>query len=147
FIRSSVFNRSRGHCLERQNYIEDLRNGPIRKNWDSSVSRTSGFEDSVHMMETVHTANKSVNQGPKYNLHPTPGYPTSRRFHTQTQDFQQSERSPTAFGSRRSFPSERTQNKKQTESRLPRKRTVESRAAETYVELIGANTFLCTGRN
>eukprot|EP00069_Balaena_mysticetus_P016736 bmy_22662T0 len=44
------------------------------------------------MMETVHTANKSVNQGPKYNLHPTPGYPTSRRFHTQTQDFQQSER-------------------------------------------------------
>ncbi|XP_054944829.1 RNA/RNP complex-1-interacting phosphatase [Physeter macrocephalus] len=87
-----LFNRSRGHCLERQNYIEDLRNGPIRKNRDSSVSRTSGFEDSEHMMEPVHTANKSVYQGPKYNLHQTPGYPTSRHFHTQTQDLQQSER-------------------------------------------------------
>uniref|UniRef100_A0A8C6BN66 Uncharacterized protein n=2 Tax=Monodon monoceros TaxID=40151 RepID=A0A8C6BN66_MONMO len=87
-----LFNRSRGHCLERQNYIEDLRNGPIRKNRDSSVSRTSGFEDSARMMEPVHTANKSVNQGLKYNLHQTPGYPTSRHFHTRTQDLQQSER-------------------------------------------------------
>ncbi|XP_073647336.1 RNA/RNP complex-1-interacting phosphatase isoform X2 [Tursiops truncatus] len=87
-----LFNRSRGHCLERQNYIEDLRNGPIRKNRDSSVSRTSGFEDSARMMEPVHTANKSVNQGLKYNLHQTPGYPTSRHFRTQTQDSQQSER-------------------------------------------------------
>ncbi|XP_058406911.1 RNA/RNP complex-1-interacting phosphatase isoform X2 [Diceros bicornis minor] len=26
-----LFNRCRGHCLERQNYIEDLQNGPIRK--------------------------------------------------------------------------------------------------------------------
>ncbi|XP_030733450.1 RNA/RNP complex-1-interacting phosphatase isoform X1 [Globicephala melas] len=89
-----LFNRSRGHCLERQNYIEDLRNGPIRnlRNRDSSVSRTSGFEDSARMMEPVHTANKSVNQGLKYNLHQTPGYPTSRHFRTQTQDSQQSER-------------------------------------------------------
>ncbi|XP_066888260.1 RNA/RNP complex-1-interacting phosphatase-like [Kogia breviceps] len=89
---SQVFNRSRGHCLERQNFIEDLQNGPIRKNRDSSVSRTSGFEDSEHMMEPVHTANKSVNQGPKYNLPRTPGYLTSRHFHTQTQGLQQSER-------------------------------------------------------
>ncbi|XP_047637716.1 RNA/RNP complex-1-interacting phosphatase isoform X1 [Phacochoerus africanus] len=26
-----LFNRSRGHCIERQNYIEDLQSGPIRK--------------------------------------------------------------------------------------------------------------------
>ncbi|XP_033257518.1 RNA/RNP complex-1-interacting phosphatase-like isoform X1 [Orcinus orca] len=58
-----LFNRSCGHCLERQNYIENLQNGLIRKNRDSSVSRTSGFDDSAHMMEPVHTANKSVNQG------------------------------------------------------------------------------------
>ncbi|KAM9584912.1 RNA/RNP complex-1-interacting phosphatase isoform 2-T3 [Trichechus inunguis] len=26
-----LFNRCRGHCIERMNYIEDLQNGPIRK--------------------------------------------------------------------------------------------------------------------
>ncbi|XP_004435581.1 PREDICTED: RNA/RNP complex-1-interacting phosphatase [Ceratotherium simum simum] len=88
-----LFNRCRGHCLERQNYIEDLQNGPIRKNRDSGVSRSSGFEDVTHMMEPVHTTNKSVNQGPRYNLHQTQGYPIpSRHFHTQSRDLQQSVR-------------------------------------------------------
>uniref|UniRef100_A0A8C7A5B8 RNA/RNP complex-1-interacting phosphatase n=1 Tax=Neovison vison TaxID=452646 RepID=A0A8C7A5B8_NEOVI len=73
-----LFNRCRGHCLERQNYIEDLQKGPIRRNWDSSVSRSSGFEDVTHMMEPVHTTinqstplYKPVNQGHWYNLHQT----------------------------------------------------------------------------
>ncbi|XP_074197592.1 RNA/RNP complex-1-interacting phosphatase-like [Camelus bactrianus] len=88
-----LFNRCRGHCLERQNYIEDLRNGPMRKNQDSSISRSSGFEDSAHMMGPVHTTYRSVNQGPRYNLHWTQGYPPpSRHFYTKTQDFQQSVR-------------------------------------------------------
>ncbi|OWK10110.1 DUSP11 [Cervus elaphus hippelaphus] len=90
--KDNVFNRCRGHCLERQNYIEDLRNGPIRKNWDSSVSRTRGFEDSTHMMEPVFTATKSFNRRPKHNIHQTQGYPEPRHFHTWTQDLQQSER-------------------------------------------------------
>nr|XP_019568432.1 PREDICTED: RNA/RNP complex-1-interacting phosphatase [Rhinolophus sinicus] len=85
-----LFNRCRGHCLERQNYIEDLQNGPIRKDRDSSVSRPSACEYSTYMMEPVHTTS---NQGPSNNIHWTQGYPTpSRRFHTQTQDLQQSVR-------------------------------------------------------
>nr|XP_042104029.1 RNA/RNP complex-1-interacting phosphatase isoform X1 [Ovis aries] len=89
-----LFNRCRGHCLERQNYIEDLRNGPIRnlRNWDSSVSRTRSFEDSTRMMEPVFTAAKSVNRRPNYNIHQTQGYPEPRHFYTWTQDLQQSER-------------------------------------------------------
>ncbi|XP_058539656.1 RNA/RNP complex-1-interacting phosphatase isoform X2 [Neofelis nebulosa] len=87
-----LFNRCRGHCLERQNYIEDLQKGPIRS-WDSSVSRSSGFEAATHMMEPVHTTIKSVNQGQRYNLHQTQGYPVpSWHFHSQTQDLQQSVR-------------------------------------------------------
>ncbi|XP_072793611.1 RNA/RNP complex-1-interacting phosphatase isoform X3 [Vicugna pacos] len=31
-----LFNRCRGHCLERQNYIEDLRNGPMRKTFSQN---------------------------------------------------------------------------------------------------------------
>lgn len=86
-----LFNRCRGHCLERQNYIEDLQNGPIRKNWDSIVSRPSGCEYYTYMMEPVYTTNKAVNQRPTSNIHWTQGYPTPpRHFHTQTQDFQQS---------------------------------------------------------
>ncbi|XP_047378888.1 RNA/RNP complex-1-interacting phosphatase isoform X3 [Sciurus carolinensis] len=78
-----LFNRCRGHCIERQNYIEDLQNGPIRKNWSSD------FEDSTHLMEPVHTSNKSGNQGSRFNFHRTYGYPMpSRRFHTP--HFQQS---------------------------------------------------------
>uniref|UniRef100_A0ABI7XIA1 Dual specificity phosphatase 11 n=1 Tax=Felis catus TaxID=9685 RepID=A0ABI7XIA1_FELCA len=88
-----LFNRCRGHCLERQNYIEDLQKGPIRRSWDSSVSRSSGFEAATHMMEPVHTTIKSVNQGQRYNLHQTQGYPVpSWHFHSQTQDLQQSVR-------------------------------------------------------
>uniref|UniRef100_A0A8D2HXH4 RNA/RNP complex-1-interacting phosphatase n=1 Tax=Urocitellus parryii TaxID=9999 RepID=A0A8D2HXH4_UROPR len=85
-----LFNRCRGHCIERQNYIEDLQNGPVRKNWNSGVSRSSDFEDSAHLMESVHTSNKSGNQGSRYNLHRTYGYPMpSRRFHTQSPHLQQ----------------------------------------------------------
>ncbi|XP_021554772.1 RNA/RNP complex-1-interacting phosphatase isoform X2 [Neomonachus schauinslandi] len=31
-----LFNRCRGHCLERQNYIEDLQKGPIRKKFSQN---------------------------------------------------------------------------------------------------------------
>ncbi|XP_008569403.1 PREDICTED: RNA/RNP complex-1-interacting phosphatase isoform X5 [Galeopterus variegatus] len=31
-----LFNRCRGHCLERQNYIEDLQNGSIRKKFSQN---------------------------------------------------------------------------------------------------------------
>uniref|UniRef100_H0WTA4 RNA/RNP complex-1-interacting phosphatase n=1 Tax=Otolemur garnettii TaxID=30611 RepID=H0WTA4_OTOGA len=86
-----LFNRCRGHCLERQNYIEDLQNGPIRKSRNSSVYRSSGFQGSAHLKEPVHTMNKSVRQGPRSNLHRTQGYPTpSQHFHTRTPNFQQS---------------------------------------------------------
>ncbi|KAM6179378.1 RNA/RNP complex-1-interacting phosphatase [Erethizon dorsatum] len=81
-----LFSRCRGHCIERQNYVEDLQNGPIRKNWNYGVSRSNGFEDSV---APVHSNNKSVNRGPRYNLH---NPPPSQRFHTQTQNWQQSVR-------------------------------------------------------
>uniref|UniRef100_A0A2K6LXC5 RNA/RNP complex-1-interacting phosphatase n=1 Tax=Rhinopithecus bieti TaxID=61621 RepID=A0A2K6LXC5_RHIBE len=91
FYSCFLFNRCRGHCLERQNYIEDLQNGPIRKNWNSSVSRSS-FEDSAHLMQPVHTMNKPVKRGPRYNLHQIQGHSTPRHFHTQTQNLQQSVR-------------------------------------------------------
>lgn len=82
-----LFNRCRGHCIERQNYIEDLQNGPIRKNWNSGVCRSSGFEDSE---EPVHSYNnRSVNGGPKYNLH---NLPPTQHFHNRTQNWQQSVR-------------------------------------------------------
>ncbi|XP_041604411.1 RNA/RNP complex-1-interacting phosphatase-like [Vulpes lagopus] len=88
-----IFKRCRGHCLERQNYTEDLQKDLIRRNRDSSVSRSSGFKDTTHMMEPVHTTIKSVNQGHWYNLHQTQGYPVpSQHFHSQTQDLQQSVR-------------------------------------------------------
>nr|KAF6429207.1 dual specificity phosphatase 11 [Molossus molossus] len=88
-----LFNRCRGHCIERQNYIEDLLNGPIRRDRNSSVSRSRGFEYSTYMMEPAQTTNKAVNHRPRNNVHWTQGYPTpSRHFHTQTQDLQQSVR-------------------------------------------------------
>ncbi|XP_027628761.1 RNA/RNP complex-1-interacting phosphatase isoform X2 [Tupaia chinensis] len=84
-----LFNRCRGHCLERQNYIEDLQNGPIRKNWNSGASRSTAFEDSGHLMEPVYSTNMSVNKVPRYNLHRTRGYPTPWHFHTQCPNLQQ----------------------------------------------------------
>ncbi|XP_036189998.1 RNA/RNP complex-1-interacting phosphatase [Myotis myotis] len=85
-----LFNRCRGHCIERQNYIEDLQNGSIRRDRNSRISRSSGFEYSPYMMEPAHTTNNAVHQGPRNNVHWTQGYPTPRHFHTQTQDLQQS---------------------------------------------------------
>lgn len=62
------------------------------RSWDSSVSRSSGFEAAPRMMEPIHTI-KSVNQGQRYNLHrQTQGYPVPWHFHSQTQDLQQSVR-------------------------------------------------------
>ncbi|XP_006877762.1 PREDICTED: RNA/RNP complex-1-interacting phosphatase [Chrysochloris asiatica] len=84
-----LFNRCRGHCIERNNYIEDLLKGPIRKNWGSSVSRSSGFEESTHLMEPVHTTNRFVHQRPKYNLHQTQVHPApSWHFNSHTQELQ-----------------------------------------------------------
>ncbi|XP_074254404.1 RNA/RNP complex-1-interacting phosphatase isoform X2 [Saimiri boliviensis] len=87
-----LFNRCRGHCLERKNYIDDLQNGPIRKNWNSSVPRSSGFEDSAHFMQPAHTMNKPVKQRPRCNLHGIQVHSTPRHFHTQTPNLQQSVR-------------------------------------------------------
>ncbi|KAM8786447.1 RNA/RNP complex-1-interacting phosphatase [Rhynchonycteris naso] len=92
-VAIELFNRCRGHCIERQNYIEDLRNGPFRKNRDSSASRSSGFEYSTYLMEPVHTANKAVHRGHRNSMHRSQGYPTpSWHFHTQTRGLQQSVR-------------------------------------------------------
>ncbi|XP_007950860.1 RNA/RNP complex-1-interacting phosphatase [Orycteropus afer afer] len=88
-----LFNRCRGHGIERKNYIEDLQSGPIRRNWGSSVSRSNGFEELTHLMEPVHTTNKFVHQGPRYNLHWTRDYPRpSWHYHSQNQEFHQSVR-------------------------------------------------------
>ncbi|XP_037383543.1 RNA/RNP complex-1-interacting phosphatase isoform X1 [Talpa occidentalis] len=88
-----LFNRCRGHCLERQNYIEDLQNGPIRKNRNSRRSKSSGFEDSTHMIETVHTSHKSGKRGSRNHLHRNHAYTvTPQHFHTHTQSLQQSVR-------------------------------------------------------
>uniref|UniRef100_A0A8C6QWV1 RNA/RNP complex-1-interacting phosphatase n=2 Tax=Nannospalax galili TaxID=1026970 RepID=A0A8C6QWV1_NANGA len=84
-----LFNRCRGHCIERQNYIENLQKGRGRKNRNSSTSRSGVFEDSAHLMEQVPTTNKPVNQGPRNNR-PGGHLPPSRHFHTQTQNSQQS---------------------------------------------------------
>lgn len=85
-----LFNRCRGHCLERQNYIEDLQNGPIRKNWDSSVSRSRGHKNSAHVTEAVHTMHNSHKQRHMYNPHETFGYSgPSPYYYNYTQDFQQ----------------------------------------------------------
>ncbi|ELK18387.1 RNA/RNP complex-1-interacting phosphatase [Pteropus alecto] len=85
----NIFNRCRGHCLERQNYIEDLQNGPIRKDWDSSVSRSGG----CHYSTCVHTTKHIVNRRPRNNMHWAQGHPTPpRHFHSRTQDMLQSVR-------------------------------------------------------
>uniref|UniRef100_A0ABK0LAR9 Dual specificity phosphatase 11 n=1 Tax=Rattus norvegicus TaxID=10116 RepID=A0ABK0LAR9_RAT len=60
-----LFNRCRGHCIERQNYIENLQKRRVRKNQNASASRSGGLEDSAHLTEQVHTTNKPVNKGPK----------------------------------------------------------------------------------
>uniref|UniRef100_A0A8C5L5I5 RNA/RNP complex-1-interacting phosphatase n=1 Tax=Jaculus jaculus TaxID=51337 RepID=A0A8C5L5I5_JACJA len=83
-----LFNRCRGHCIERQNYIKDLQNRHVRKNWYSGMPRP-GFEDSAHLMERVHSTKRPVNQGPRNNR-ACGNPPPSRRFHTQTQNGQQS---------------------------------------------------------
>ncbi|XP_006881060.1 PREDICTED: RNA/RNP complex-1-interacting phosphatase [Elephantulus edwardii] len=85
-----LFNRCRGHCIERKNYIEDLQNGPIRRNWASDVSRSDDFEDSSHFMEPVHAGNKFVYYGPQYKGHRTQVYPArSCHFSSRTQELPQ----------------------------------------------------------
>ncbi|XP_057414036.1 RNA/RNP complex-1-interacting phosphatase isoform X3 [Balaenoptera acutorostrata] len=68
-----LFNRSRGHCLERQNYIEDLRNGPIRKlpNISAfpypdprfSAIRKKIFTESEHLPERPYSSSWSPRRG------------------------------------------------------------------------------------
>ncbi|XP_045684452.1 RNA/RNP complex-1-interacting phosphatase [Phyllostomus hastatus] len=95
-----LFNRCRGHCIERQNYLEDLQNGPIRDR-EPSVSRSRGCDYSTYTVETLHTTNKAVHQGPGNNRRWTQGYPTpSWHFHTQAPDVQQSARN---FSQNQSF--------------------------------------------
>ncbi|XP_007648875.1 RNA/RNP complex-1-interacting phosphatase isoform X2 [Cricetulus griseus] len=84
-----LFNRCRGHCIERQNYIESLQNRHVRKYRNVSTSRSGGLEDSAHLMDQVNSTNKPVSQGPRNNQ-PAGRPPPSRHFHTQTQNAQQS---------------------------------------------------------
>ncbi|XP_004590833.3 RNA/RNP complex-1-interacting phosphatase [Ochotona princeps] len=84
-----LFNRCRGHCLERQNYIEDLQHGPIRKGQNSRVSRSSGFEGSARLMHPTHTANKAVHQGYRHNQHWSRGdLAHSQCIRNHTSDFE-----------------------------------------------------------
>ncbi|XP_075413057.1 RNA/RNP complex-1-interacting phosphatase [Tenrec ecaudatus] len=84
-----LFNRCRGHCIERKNYIEDLQNGPARRNRGPSRSRSSGFEASPHLMEPESTTTPFGHQGSGYNFHRNQVYPApSWHFHAQPQDFQ-----------------------------------------------------------
>lgn len=84
-----LFNRCRGHCIERQNYIENLQNRHVRKNRNVSTSRSGDLEDSAHLMDQVHSTNKPMSQGPRNNQ-PAGRPPPYRHFHTQTQNTQQS---------------------------------------------------------
>ncbi|XP_021490189.1 RNA/RNP complex-1-interacting phosphatase [Meriones unguiculatus] len=86
-----LFNRCRGHCIERQNYIENLQNHRVKKevfrlvrNRNVSTSKSGGPEDAAHPMAQVHTTNKPLHQGPRNNR-PAGRPPPFRRFHTQTQ--------------------------------------------------------------
>ncbi|XP_008252459.1 RNA/RNP complex-1-interacting phosphatase isoform X4 [Oryctolagus cuniculus] len=86
-----LFNRCRGHCLERQNYIDDLQHGPIRKSRKSRVSRSSGFEDSAYLMDPTHSTDKAVHQGHRQSLHRNHGHPApSRHVRNQTPNLQHS---------------------------------------------------------
>ncbi|XP_052030154.1 RNA/RNP complex-1-interacting phosphatase [Apodemus sylvaticus] len=86
-----LFNRCRGHCIERQNYIENLQKRRVRKeafhfpgNWNVSGSRSGGLEDSADLPEHVHTANKPVKKRSRKNWRG--GHlASSQHFHTQTQ--------------------------------------------------------------
>lgn len=55
-----LFNSCRGHCIERQNYIENLQKRHVRKNRNVSAPRTDGLEDSADPTEQVYTNNKPV---------------------------------------------------------------------------------------
>ncbi|XP_036037654.1 RNA/RNP complex-1-interacting phosphatase [Onychomys torridus] len=79
-----LFNRCRGHCIERQNYIENLQNRRVRKNRNVNTYRSGGLEDSAHLMGYISSTNKPVSQGPRNNW-PGGRPPPPRHFHTQTQ--------------------------------------------------------------
>lgn len=79
-----LFNSCRGHCIERQNYIENLQKRHVRKNRNVSAPRTDGLEDSADPTEQVYTNNKPVKKKPRKNRrggHLAP----SQHFQHQTQ--------------------------------------------------------------
>uniref|UniRef100_A0A8C6HAS8 RNA/RNP complex-1-interacting phosphatase n=1 Tax=Mus spicilegus TaxID=10103 RepID=A0A8C6HAS8_MUSSI len=79
-----LFNSCRGHCIERQNYIENLQKRHVRKNRNVSAPRTDGLEDSADPTEQVYTTNKPVKKKPRKNRrggHLAP----SQHFQHQTQ--------------------------------------------------------------
>ncbi|XP_051010798.1 RNA/RNP complex-1-interacting phosphatase [Acomys russatus] len=84
-----LFNRCRGHCIERQNYIENLQNRHVRKSQNVSASTSGGLEDEAHPMEQARITPKPVSQGPRSSW-PGGCAPPSRHFHTQTQTAQHS---------------------------------------------------------
>ncbi|KAM7335093.1 hypothetical protein ACRRTK_005570 [Alexandromys fortis] len=83
-----LFNSCRGHCIERQNYIENLQNRRVKKKRNTSTSKSGDLEDSADLAEEVHSTKKPVNQGPR-NHWPTGHSTPSRHFHTQSQYSQQ----------------------------------------------------------
>ncbi|KAH0515943.1 RNA/RNP complex-1-interacting phosphatase [Microtus ochrogaster] len=83
-----LFNSCRGHCIERQNYIENLQNRRVKKKRNTSTSKSGDLENSAHLTEEVHSTKKPVNQGPRYHW-PAGCSTPSRHFHTQSQYSQQ----------------------------------------------------------
>ncbi|XP_068958911.1 RNA/RNP complex-1-interacting phosphatase isoform X1 [Petaurus breviceps papuanus] len=63
-----LFNRCRGHAIERQNYIDDLQHGPIRKN--DGTLRSDHFEESSF-----------IKRRNFYNTHETDYHRRRRTFH------------------------------------------------------------------
>ncbi|XP_029391284.1 RNA/RNP complex-1-interacting phosphatase isoform X2 [Mus pahari] len=79
-----LFNSCRGHCIERQNYIENLQKRRVRKNRNVSAPRSGGLEDLADPTEQVHTTNKPVKKRSRKNRHG--GHlASSQHFHPQTQ--------------------------------------------------------------
>ncbi|XP_068958912.1 RNA/RNP complex-1-interacting phosphatase isoform X2 [Petaurus breviceps papuanus] len=78
-----LFNRCRGHAIERQNYIDDLQHGPIRKR-----RRTFHWSRDFHSQpqEDFHYQSHEFHSQPRdFRSH-------RREFHSQPRDFYQSSR-------------------------------------------------------
>ncbi|MEE6508947.1 hypothetical protein FKM82_023522 [Ascaphus truei] len=84
-----MFNRSRGHCMERKNYIDDLTHGPMRNNTGSDKPRLPLAKHQQHV-PNVHDALAPVCSPPPHEEQPwnpshisadAPNRPFSRHPH------------------------------------------------------------------